>query len=85
MPYDRATADFSELYYRRPLQGGGEKLVKAPYNLIRYPDSDATTYIEPEPLVFQDPETFVEQRPESIAGNRVVIDGDPFAGVTEIR
>ncbi len=81
--YDRNAARFSELYYRRPLQGGGEKLIKAPYNLIAY--EDGVEYVEPEPLVFQDAETWAEQRPESLDGEPVVIDGDPFAGVTEIR
>lgn len=78
----RETAIVQEPHLRRLLAGDREKLVRLPFNLVRYDDNNQ--YVEPLNYSigsFQ----WADNNPEVTNVSMLVVDVPPFSGVTEIR
>jgi len=80
--YTKETALTEEVYVRVPKPSGDDRYLARPYNLVTY--DDGQQYVEPVSMGVLT-NTFSELNPTSTASKLLIVDLDPFAGVTEIR
>ena len=80
--FTRETAVIEEVYLRVPKANGEDRYLARPYNLVTY--DDGQQYVEPvsQGLV---PDTFAALNPNATASKFLIVDVDPFVGVTEFR
>ncbi len=80
--YIKETALTEEVYVRVPKPSGDDRYAPRPYNLVTY--DDGQQYVEPVSVGIP-ANTFSELNPNAVASRLLIVDLDPFAGVTEIR
>jgi hypothetical protein len=80
--YIKELALTEEVYVRVPKPSGDDRYLARPYNLVTY--DDGQQYVEPVSVGIV-PFTFSEINPNATASKLLIVDLDPFVGVTEIR
>jgi hypothetical protein len=82
--FTREGAKIQEVYVRRVLPGGQQKYLRLPFNLIEYDDASGV-YVEPIPTTGLVPWTFGDVNTAATDGDFLILDKQPFDGITEIR
>ena len=80
--FSREAATIEEVYIRVPKRDGSDEYLRRPYNLVTYDNGEQ--YVEPVSITGT-PHAYGDLSFPAVSTKILIVDQDPYVGLTEIR